>query len=482
MRIIFGSIVIMLLLVPSILLAETKEIISEGTYNMGDGETPSVAESRALLKAKQIALEQAGTYVESYSKVKNITLTEDEIQILASGLMEVEILDKKRTVVGDGINFWVKIKAKVSPDKMDEMVKKVKEKSVVEDYKRIQADYVRSQKEIEVLKKQLAASSDKQKRNEIEADIVSEEMKFQAKEWHRKGKEHWLRKEYDDALAAFTGAISLMSGFAEAYNGRGVTYIEKNQYDRAIKDFDSAIALNSAESLFYVNRGNAYSAGGEQDRSIEDYDRAVALAPKSADAYSGRGLAYAKKDDYDKAIKDFSRALSIEQKDDYTLYLRGLAYIEKKQFNKAIVDFTAAIVLNPNSADAYDGRGMAYDGMKQYGRAIKDYSLAIILNPKDVVGMYYSRGIDYGRKGDFDLAINDFNAVILRNPNDSEAYFHRGLVYSKTWQLDKSSSDYQKACEMGHEGGCKGLQINKTFQADMEEIKSKSLPKDSKEL
>jgi hypothetical protein len=37
--------------------AETKEIISEGTYNMGDGETPSVAESRALLQAKRIALE-----------------------------------------------------------------------------------------------------------------------------------------------------------------------------------------------------------------------------------------------------------------------------------------------------------------------------------------------------------------------------------------------------------------------------------------
>ena len=51
--------------------AEIKEIISEGTYNMGDGETPGVAESRALLQAKRIALEQAGTYVESYTKVEN---------------------------------------------------------------------------------------------------------------------------------------------------------------------------------------------------------------------------------------------------------------------------------------------------------------------------------------------------------------------------------------------------------------------------
>ena len=47
-----------------------------------------------------------------YTKVKNMQVTEDEIQVLASGIMEVEILDKKRTIVGDGIRFWVKIKAR----------------------------------------------------------------------------------------------------------------------------------------------------------------------------------------------------------------------------------------------------------------------------------------------------------------------------------------------------------------------------------
>src|SRR4030065_527781 len=107
-------------LLPSICFAEVKEIISEGTYNMGDGETPTIAESRALLQAKRIAVEQAGTYVESYTKVKNLQLTEDEIKVLASGLMEGTILDKKRTIVGDGFNFWVKIKARVQLEKMEE--------------------------------------------------------------------------------------------------------------------------------------------------------------------------------------------------------------------------------------------------------------------------------------------------------------------------------------------------------------------------
>ena len=148
--------------------AEIKEIISEGTYNMGDGETPSVAESRALLQAKRVALEQAGTYVESWTKVENLQLTKDELQVLASGIMEVEFLDKKRTVVGDGFHFWVKIKARVNPDKIEEMAKRVKEKSVVEDYKKIQEAYDKSQREIEELKKQLAGAKGEKKKKQVE--------------------------------------------------------------------------------------------------------------------------------------------------------------------------------------------------------------------------------------------------------------------------------------------------------------------------
>src|SRR3989304_1669353 len=156
-----------LLFCPSSGLAQGKEIISEGTYNMGDGETPSVAESRAVLQAKRLALEQAGTYVESYSKVKNLQLTEDEIKVLSSGLMEVEILDKKRTIVGDGFHFWVKIKAMVNLDRIEERAKRVKEKSVVEDYKKIQEAYDKSQKDIEELKKQLAGAKGEKEKKQV---------------------------------------------------------------------------------------------------------------------------------------------------------------------------------------------------------------------------------------------------------------------------------------------------------------------------
>src|SRR5215831_688024 len=86
--------------------ADTKILIAEVTYIMGDGETPLVAELPALQQAKRLAVEQAATYLQSYTKTKLYDLTADEIEASA-GLIEVEILEKKRQLVGDGIQFYV---------------------------------------------------------------------------------------------------------------------------------------------------------------------------------------------------------------------------------------------------------------------------------------------------------------------------------------------------------------------------------------
>ena len=124
---------LLVLLVPPIAQAEIKLITAEATYTMGDGETPSFAEAMALQKAKQTALEQAGTYVESYSKVQNYNLTTEEIQTIAGGVLQVEVLNKSRTLIGDGLQFYVKIKATVTTDKMAELAQRIKGKNVAEE-------------------------------------------------------------------------------------------------------------------------------------------------------------------------------------------------------------------------------------------------------------------------------------------------------------------------------------------------------------
>ncbi|MCG6534670.1 MAG: hypothetical protein L7F78_08285, partial [Syntrophales bacterium LBB04] len=182
------------LLLPTFGFAEVKEVITEGTYRMSDGETSAVAESRALLQAKRIALEQTGTYLEAYCRDKGLRLTTDEMQVLTSVALRFDVLEKNRTVAEDGIDFWVKIRGRVSTDTIAELAKRVKGKSIIEDFKKIRTAYDNSQKEIAALKKQWAKSASRKEKEQVKKSIAANERLLQANEWFDTGCHHGLNE------------------------------------------------------------------------------------------------------------------------------------------------------------------------------------------------------------------------------------------------------------------------------------------------
>lgn len=422
LRIIWKSFILLLFLFPSLGLAEFKEIIAEGTYNMGDGETPTVAEDRALLNAKRIAIEQAGTYIESYSKVKNFRLTADEIQVLASGVMEVVILEKKRTLVGDGLNFSVKIRAKVSGDKVEEMAGKLKDKSFSVENSRLRKEYEELSNEMEGLKKQLKRAKSKGEKKRLEAKITEEEEKFQAKILQDKGWEHIIRGELREAIEVFNKVISFNPYLASAYYDLG--FAQKLQ---AIRDKNHEL-LNIA---------------------IENYTRAISMDPNFIGAFVGRGGAYIEKGLFEKAIEDLNKGIEMKPTN---LFLLAMAYVN---------------------------RGVAHENKDQLNIAIDDYSSAIALNalgPWEGFA-YASRARGYFKKGQFDMAIEDYNRAIALNPTDASYYSGRGSVYERKGQYDMAISDFRKGCDMRSEEACKYLDLASKIRSneyEMERLKKQN--------
>ena len=123
---------VLVLCFPTLVQAETKTIIAEAIYLMGDGETPSFAEAMVLQKAKQTALEQAGTYVESYTQVRNLDVAVDEIKTIAGGVLETDVIQKDRTILKEGgERFYIKIRARVTTDKIEDLARRIKGRNVV---------------------------------------------------------------------------------------------------------------------------------------------------------------------------------------------------------------------------------------------------------------------------------------------------------------------------------------------------------------
>ncbi|MDR3588679.1 MAG: tetratricopeptide repeat protein [Negativicutes bacterium] len=274
-----------ILLFPSSGHAEVKEIIAEGTYCMGDGETPLVASDRALLAAKRTALEQAGTYVESYSSTRNFSLTADEVKVIASGIMEVAVLDKHRTVDGNSIIFWVKIKAMVTTDKIEDMAAKIKDLSLAADYKKLQESYDKSQKEIAALKQQLAQADTDGEKRRIRSEISESEMTFQANTWFEQGNQKMADGKYPEAINAYTEAINLNPRFGPAYLRRGVAYAHSGEYRQAITDLTRALDSNPQLTLAYLKEGQVYEKLRERQAAIDAYRQFLEYAAPDQQPY-----------------------------------------------------------------------------------------------------------------------------------------------------------------------------------------------------
>lgn len=145
-------------LLPFTAYADLQYVTADGMHIMGDGETVIFAEDMAIQKAKRMAVEQAGTYVETYTKTLNLDLSVDEINTIAGGVLKVDVLERSRSLVGNALQISVKIRAEVSSDQMDNLVGRIKGKNVANEYKRLQTQYDRLSKELESLKQKMAGA------------------------------------------------------------------------------------------------------------------------------------------------------------------------------------------------------------------------------------------------------------------------------------------------------------------------------------
>lgn len=403
-----------LLLLPMPAWAEVKEIFAEGTYIMGDGETPSVAQERAIQEAKRLAVEQAGTYLESFTEVQNMQLTRDEIRVFASGVVQTTVIEQKRSLGNnDSLRFYVKVRCLVDSDSIQAMRSKLQDKSSMETLKKVQADYDRSQKEIAELKALLAQAKTVQNRRAIESRINQNEQSFTAIQWFEKGYAYQSAGNFDEAISAYDIASKLNGSLSEPFNNRGVIYENRGEYDRALSEYNTAVRLNPSFDFAYNNRGNIYLKTGQPDEAIGDYNRALQLNPRYPEAYNNRGLAYQMKEDHSAAIADFSKAIQ----------------------------------LNSNFIQAYKGRGDSYQLIGQYSQALRDYNRALEINPQ-YSEVFVSRGNVYGLTGQYSRALADSLQAVRLLPQAGVAYMNLAQSYELTGRRKEALENYEMALSL----------------------------------
>ena len=396
--------------------AEIVTIWGEGKHIMGDNDTKDDARKLALLRAKTMCLEKAGTYLESETIVKDLQLAKDEIKAYTAGIVRIKVVDEQVALIGESPCVTVKVKADIDTSQLDERIKRLrKDEKILDDYKRIQAENERLTKQLAELQKQLEQAKDEEQIEEIKVARKDAFDRLRAVDW--------FFKAVDEATSS------------------------NPNWDLVIEWNKRAIELKPDVPAAHCHLGIAYGEKGLYDKEIASYKKAIKLKPDYADAYGLLGFAYWNKGLHDKAIVSYKKAVELKPDDWVTYNNLGIAYADKGLYNKAIVSCQKAVKLKPDLAEAHGSLGAAYAGKGLYDKAIASLKMALELKP-DMVEAHYILGFAYGKKGLYDKEIASYKKAIELKPEYAEAHCNLGAAYEKKGLYDKAIASCKEAIQL----------------------------------
>jgi tetratricopeptide (TPR) repeat protein len=292
--------------------AEPTVVTAEGKYAMGDLDSKKDARMLALMEAKRIALEKAGTYVESSSEVKNFNLTRDQINTIAAGVMSVEILKEEWKMSGENMVATIAIRARIDTTDLRGRI------AAMHDEEENTADAGDIRKQLAALRKELvelktaqtgrgaktASSETKEKHDEIIKTMS-------ALDHLDDGNRALEVGQWKQALTAFDAALALNPSLAEAYAGQAMVLQETDRREEAKEKIDQALKLDPRAARNHAIMAVVLRKQGKNEQALASADRAIERQPRNPKFYMLRASIFAGLKKPKAVREDLTRACSL---------------------------------------------------------------------------------------------------------------------------------------------------------------------------
>ena len=266
--------------------AAPQVIEATGVYIMGDNDSPKIARDAARQEAMRAAVEKAGVYVESYSRTKNMQLTEDDVKMISGAVLKVIKEDSVPELSGTTMKYTVHLTAEVDTDNIDFKALMAKKDEVE-----------KLQQERDALKKQ----------NE---ELLQEYQKANGQEKKKLGTR--LETSYD---------------YGKIFD-RSMGNIQRSEYTKAIDELTTLIGdrqvTGNPRAYAYYLRGRAYYGLNRPHEALEDFSAANTTTHDNTTypiwrCHQYEGLIYYDEGRYDDAVRELEIAWNYSDKQDQAL-------------------------------------------------------------------------------------------------------------------------------------------------------------------
>ena len=313
--------------------AEIQTYTGTDEYIVGEHETHEVAKNNSKIRAMRNAQDQAGVFIRSRSRMKDLELVDDEVVTLTEGILKVvgaPIYEIRLLGDGKGILIHTTITVEIDTDDLDRRLSEIAR--------------VHGTNKPPIDRPKPLEAPEPEKISPPPPD-----------------------KTVDN--------IAL----SKAKSDEACTLIHNGKADQAIFLCDEAINLNPNSDDAYHARGWAYRNLKEPSKAVSDFKKAIELEPYNAAHYDGLGCVYNDLGEHNKAISVLNHALQLDPNNRYVLEKLGAAYMCLKQYRLAISYCDKSIKINPNDPNypwAYVTRGKCYQALGEHDKAQADFARA----------------------------------------------------------------------------------------------------------
>ena len=157
---------------------------------------------------------------------------------------------------------------------------------------------------------------------------------------------------WNNNLSLWNDMISKYPSVALAYNSRGIAHADAKNFTEAIADYTKALSNDKTYFKSYYNLGLAKYQTGRFQEAIDHFNEAIALDPANPNYYSDRGLAKSELKNYEGALSDYEKAIALDKIFQRAYYNIGVLKFNTGDRPEACLFFRRAKEFGNKDADA----------------------------------------------------------------------------------------------------------------------------------
>lgn len=259
------------------------------------------------------------------------------------------------------------------------------------------------------------------------------------------GTEQLSERQFDAARASFTKALQASPNNLEAAAGLVAVDLASGRKADAVARVEAGLKGATPTSDMFVLAARTYFAAGDLAKAEEYLNKAVEAEPARLEAYTLLGQLYASQKRLPEAIEQYQKIVQKSPKSVGANTILGTLYEAQRRPAEAEQQYLKVLQLDSSAAVAANNLAWLYvSSNRNLDEALQLAQTAWRQLPEEP-HVADTLGWIYYRKDMAQQAITYLEKSTKRLPDDPTGFYHLGMAYVRTGDIDKGRQALQRA-------------------------------------